>query len=423
MTTANRGGQVLKTGKIGRVNCLRQQLMMPGETINTRIGGKIKLEALRERDSLRINAHLATFLTPLRWLWPEFPDFLKEGPETSITIPSSGGVSNFSRLGVGAFHSAGSQCFDFWQDALVRIYNEWYKWPEDADATSWDSDGNIACPLSSTWSRVRNNATPTNTEDYIQDSATEFDVRDLAQLQGRFRSAMKRDVLSFNRYMELVGEMYGADGSREVDQVPMMIDSTEVGVNPREIPATDGASLGQWQSYFDFNVDHLIRGITAPEHCVLSYLLTVRFPPIVEERAPLTSPKTTWAEFVGDADILGQSPPVQIDFDQVILPGGSGNMGWLPAGWQWRSGFNVVGDRIDQRDSFPYMNNPGNTANLRDATRIKDAFRSQSLGDYVVDTYFTETSHSRINNSMESYYSGMTSSRNDAEFPKGGKQL
>lgn len=422
MTQSNRGGQVLKTGKIGRVNCLRQQLMMPGETINARLAGNIKLEALRERDSLRINAHLATFLTPIRWLWPEFPDYLKEGPGTAITPPSTN-RSDFAALGVGAYNNTGSQLLDIYEDAVLRIYNEWYKWPEDADNNNWGTDGEVACPLSCTWSRVRNDATPGDPDDYTQASVADFDVRDLAQIQGRFKSAMKRDVLSFNRYMELVGEMYGADGSREVDQVPMMIDSTEVGVNPRELPATDGASLGQWQSYFDFNVDHAIRGITAPEHCMLTYMLTVRFAPIVEERAPLTRNDIPWASFVGDPDILSQSMPEAVNFNQVLLPGSPTQMGYLPAGWQWRAGFNVVGDRIDQRDSFPYMNNPGNNSNLRDATRIKDAFRSQSLGDYVVDVYFTENSHSRINNSVESYYSGMTNSRNDSEFPFGGKQL
>lgn len=422
MSENDRGGQVLKTGKIGRVNCLRQHLMMPGERINARIAGKVKLESLRERDSLRINAHLATFLTPLRWLWPEFPDFLKEGPDTAIVPPSSN-RSDFASLGVGAYSGTGQNLLDFYEDAYLRIYNEWYKWPEDADESSVGTDGSKACPLSSTWSRVRNSATPADSDDYTLASVTDFDVRDLAQVQGRFQSAMKRDVLSFGRYMELVGEMYGADGSREVDQVPLLIDSTEVGVNPREIPATDGASLGQWQSYFDFGVDHGIRGITAPEHCVLTYMLTVRFAPIIEERAPLTRSNLDWAELVGDADILANSPPAELKFNSVVLPGSGTTMGYLPAGWQWRAGFNVVGDRIDVRDSFPYMLNPTSTSQIRDATRIKDAFRSQSLGDYVVDLYFTEKSHSRINNSMEAYYSGMVSSRNDSEFPKGGKQL
>lgn len=421
--SSERGGQTLKTGKIGRVNCLRQQIMMPGEVINSRIKGRVKLEALRERDSLRINAHLATFLTPLRWLWPEFPDFLKEGPDTAITIPT---VSrrDWAQYGIGHENPTQRAMYAHFEQSVLRVYNEWYKWPEDGDATSWDADGNKAVPLSATFSRLRDKITPDDSDDYIQAAATDFDIRDLSTLQGRFRSAIKRDVLSFNRYMELVGEMYGGDASREVDQVPMMIDSTEVGVNPREIPATDGASLGQWQSYFDFDVDHYIRGITAPEHCVLTYMLVVRFPPIIEGIHPLARDQShSWAEFVGDPDILARSPPDEVEGRDLHLEGPASALGFLPAGWQWRAGFDVIGNRIDVRDSFPYMNSPTSTAHCRDATRIKDAFRSQSLGDYVVDVYFTESSRSRINTAMESYFSGFTESRNDAEFPKGGKQL
>lgn len=85
MSRAKRGGHTLKTGKIGRVNCLRQQIMMPGERINCNMSGKVRLEALRERDVMRINAHLGVFMTPLRWLWSDFTDYVKQGPDTAIT--------------------------------------------------------------------------------------------------------------------------------------------------------------------------------------------------------------------------------------------------------------------------------------------------------------------------------------------------
>ena len=71
---ANRGGLSLKDGKIGRFSCMRQQIMMPGEKMNVRIKGKIRLESLRERDVMRINAKHVTFMTPIRWLWSQFTD-------------------------------------------------------------------------------------------------------------------------------------------------------------------------------------------------------------------------------------------------------------------------------------------------------------------------------------------------------------
>jgi len=417
----DRGGQTLKTGKIGRVNCIRQQMCLPGETIDISMKGSVKLESLRERDSLRINAHLAVFATPIRWLWDGWPTYLKEGP-AGATAPPTSSASNFWSYGVGSW-GLNSDIADFWVDSVLKVYNEWYKWPEDADATSWNQDGNIAVPLQHVWNRARYDATPGDTADYTLASATDFDVRDLAALQSRFKSSMERDVLSYNRYMELVREMYGADGSREVDKVPRMVDQIEVGVRPREMPATDGASFGQWQSIFDFDIDHQLKNVVCPEHCILTYMLTIRFAPVIEGKGPLSILQPSWAEQVGDPEMLSSMMPQPLELQQVVMGTSTTQLGYVPAGWQWRSGHDVIGERIDSRDSFPYMEEPTSQANAKDATRIKPAFRSQSLGDYVVDLYVSERSRSPIDGALESYFSGMGGSGSKAEFPKQGKML
>lgn len=425
MIKMDRGGQTLKTGKIGRMNVLRQNILLPGETVNARLTGSVRLESLRERDSLRINAQLVTFMTPLRWLWTNFPTYLREGPTTLETMPTVT-VGDLAKYGVGSKAGTSTMPTHF-RNSVLRIYNEWFKWPEDADITGdIDTDGPVCVPLQKAWNRCRYDASPGDTADYMVSTATgdEFDVRDLAEMQARFKGAMKRDVLSYNRYMEVVREMFGGDPSREVDQVPMMIDQTEVGVNPREIPATDGASLGQWQSLFDFDVDHSIPGITAPEHCVLTYVLVIRFSAVTETRMPLCGPNLNWFEVVGDPDWIASAEPQPVTAADVFLDDTDATaFGYLPAGWQWRCDHDVVGARIDQRDSFPMMNTPTTQAQTKDATRIKNAFRSSSLGDYVVDVFFKEPSRLPISDALESYYSGLGGKNSGAEFPKQGKMV
>ena len=428
MTQVSRGGLSLKSGKIGRVNCLRQQIMMPGERMNVNINGKVRLETLRERDVFRINAHLATFMTPLRWLVADWPDYVKSMGNLG-SIPSIQ-TADLAKYGIGAYNSAiiSSGCYKFWEDALLRIYNEWYHWPEDADATTWHDDGNVAVPLSKNWSRCRYTATPSVANDYTQSSLGDsFDIRELALTQARFRSAMKREVLSFNRWMELVKDTWKGDGSREVDQVPIMLDQVEVGVNPRDMPAHDGASLGQWQSIYDFDVDHAIRGIVAPEHCIVSTMLCVRFASITEAKHPL-SEVTAPDVVIADPEWLGNNMPQSVKTSEVFMTDTSTEIGFLPAGWQWRSDHDVIGPRIDAADSFPYMNAPTTQAECKDATRIKDAFRSQRLGDYVADVYFKEESYQPMATAMDSYMSGMMDHTRNMknsgdEFPHGGKQL
>ena len=428
MTQVSRGGLTLKSGKIGRVNCLRQQILMPGERMNIGISGKVRLETLRERDVFRINAHIATFMTPLRWLYSGWPDYVKSAGQSGL-IPSIA-ASNLAKYGIGAYNPStiSNGCYQFWEDNCLRVYNEWYKHPEDPDATTWNDDGEVAVPLSKSWSRCRYDATPGDSTDYTQQTPTDqFDIRDLATTQARFRSAMKREILSYNRWIELVKQTWKGDGSREVDQVPIMLEQAEVGVNPRDIPATDGSGLGNWQSLYDFGVDHSVRGIVAPEHCIISTFLVVRFGSITEGKHPLSETSEPWV-IIGDPEWLGAQPPQAVNTSDVFMTDASTPIGYLPAGWQWRADHDVIGARIDEADSFPYMNAPTTQTECKDATRIKNAFRSKRLGDYVADIYFRENSYQPMATAMDSYMSGMLDhTRNmgnsSAEFPHGGKML
>ena len=422
--SCERGGQTLKEGKIGRVNCIRQQILSPGENLNTSIKGSVKLESLRERDSLRIHAHLGLFLTPVRWLEPNWPAFIKDGAADPAPI-SYEQQGNLAKLGLGGYAGQTFAIPSFWSEAYRRVYNEWYKWPEDPDITGLiNGNGEKAVPIQAAWSRARYKATPDDTYDYIVGAPNDsFDIRDMLKVQGRFKTAMERDVLSYNRYMELLQMMYGEDGSREVDQVPIMVDQVEVGINPREIPAIDGASLGQWQSIFDFNIDHQVRGISFPEHAILTYMLTVRFSAIAEVKHPLATQNAGWASMVLNKDMLEVAEPEDVSIERLFMNQSATSLGFLPAGWEWRTGHDVIGRRVDVRDTFPYMRLPTTPAEAKDATRINPAFRSSALGDYMVDVYIKESCHSKINNSLESYYNGLDGGWNDAEFPNQGKML
>ena len=428
MSRASRGGLTLKSGKIGRVNCLRQQMLMPGEKVDINLDGQVRLETLRERDVMRINAHLGIFMTPLRWLWPEFTDYLREGPNTSIQFPTFYDP-DWSNYGIGCYGGPvqNSMMGSFWKDHLLSIHKHWYRWPEDPEITAWPADGAKAVPLSKAWSRCRYTATPGDSQDYMQGSSGGFDVRDLAETQAKFRSAMKRDVLSYNRWMEFVRETWKGDGSREVDKVPIMIDQVEVGVNPREMPATDGPSFGQWQSMYDFKVSHGVKSVIAPEHCLISYMLTLRFGSIIEGRHPLGA-TYQWQDLAADPEWHAAAQPQPVILSEVAATDANTTIGYLPEGWKWRCDHDIIGSRIDEMDSFPYMDQPTTQEECKDATRVKNAFRSNRLGDYVADIFISEESRQPIGNAMDSYFSGMVDcgvgirSSND-EFPKGGKML
>ena len=431
MSRVERGGHTFKTGKIGRVNCLRQTMMMPDETANITLSGTCRLEALRERDVMRINAQLATFMTPLRWLWTDWPTYVKEGPDSVQTPPTVSGEQNWDRLGIGSYSGAALNSYYQWyRDNYLRVYNEWWKWPEDADRTTVNEHGEKAVPLAAAWNRCRYQKDPDASGDYTVSATTDFDVRDLAKIQARYRAAMKRDVLSYNRWIELVDEVWNGDGSREVDQVPIMIDNVDLTVQPREIPATDTPGLGEeWMSLMNFDINHQINGITAPEHCIISHFLCLRFAPTIEGCAPLAASNLDWYELVGDPEYLAAAEPVEVQEKEFMQSAATTSYGYLPAGWQWRCKHDVIGKSIDIRDTFPYMVVPTTQAQAHDATRVKSAFRSQALDDYMIDVYFNQRGYQPIGDSMDSYMAGMQEDAypnpggSNQEFPKGGKML
>lgn len=395
----NRGGTTLTTGNIGYLNFLRQTMLQPGETMKVRVSGQVKMEMLRERDALRIHATMCHFMTPVRWLWSQWPDMIKEGPDTALSPPTIQAIPG--RYGLGG--NTGTQIHEYWSLNRDRIFNEWFKWPEDPDISGGPF---IATNLDHSWTRCRDQAEPTNAADKEVGSATSFTLADLAQTQARYQSAMRREVFSFNRYQELLQDIWNSDGSREVDQVPVMLHSSQVGVNPRSLPASDAAGLGQWGSIYDFGVDDSFT-VTAPEHVLLCSILVVRFAPIAEERLPLASPRLSWAELVGDPRLMAAAPPVPVEVRDCLDGESTEQLGYLPSGWQWRCENNIIGEQIDVRDSFPYMRNPTNSEEARRSNLRQSAFRSSQLGDYVADLYFNMKSTSLVPAEMQSYTLGM----------------
>ena len=88
MPKYNRGGKSLKVGDIGRLSYTRQHLLLPGETLNASVTGNVRLAGLRQQTSVYLNAQLEAFVAPLRWYMDDFPQYIKEGVSTAVTIPT-----------------------------------------------------------------------------------------------------------------------------------------------------------------------------------------------------------------------------------------------------------------------------------------------------------------------------------------------
>ena len=408
MAVFDRGGRVIKTGKIGQMNVLRQQLIAPGEVLDAKIvGGACRLSALREEGNVFLNSRIDAFVQPLRWLVSDWPKYLRTRGEEG-TIPtlstSSSHPTALTDLGLGGTISSTTYA-RFWRDAVLRIYNEWYKWPEHDDATAIPVDGHALVPLGAYWSRIYGSYSNIDehsfkTDDISGSTREHVDLRKMVTQQGKFETAMRSEYLSHDRYMDYIKSIWGADGSAEVDKVPRRLNGSQMGVEPSTQFASDGASMGQTMSIYDFGIKHDFGKIVMPEHAVVTYVLANRYESVAQDEInPMTRLSSDWNVASGNPITITKMPPQSIARREIHGGSSTDHVGYLPAGWQWRARWNMIGNRYDARNTIPAYQDLASISglsDLRDARRVNNSFYSSSLGDYIVDVMFQETSRSML---------------------------
>ena len=421
MPTYRRSGRNLTTGKLGRVKCLRQEFLLPGERMHCRVDGRIRMGALREQETLPVHVHLEAYLVPVRWLDPNWTDYVTQGPNGNVTlttqvIPTN--VHGLRLLGVGPVGN--DVIWQIWSGNYLRVYNEYFKWPQDADSglpSASDNDGGRyglrAVNLESWWTRFIDQAGLSDSDFYLDTEAgsggrEKFSVQDLARKSADLRIEMEEEYLTSNRYKEFLNAMWNSAGSNEVDQVPISLGFERGYMGASNLWATDAAGLGTIAGVHEFNVNHDFGVVTAPEHCVLSYFLVLRAPPMLEEQGmPFTAIEDMdWAEITGQADVLANAAPKEWK-ERQIIPNleGQNVLGYAPAGHQWRSGWDNVDQDVDERNSFMTMDQ-SDLPNWRYHQDLDRAFISTQLGHYLCNLEFNQMSSSPIPLPMASVMAG-----------------
>lgn len=417
----NRGGKSLISGDIGRLKVLRQHLLLPGERLKTTISGNVRLSALRQQTAVYLNASIEAFSAPLRWYYPNFPTYLQEGTSTAETIPTlTTGWTDIAergrQLGIGDVKSAFCR---WYADHPVQIWNSWYRWPEDAKeqispplTTFYANWGKPCVNLPFVGSRLHTDPEDAfHTSEHEVPSATILDVRTLQHYQARFAQAAKEDWTSMDRYNQFMADIFGARGNNEVDKIPTRLKKgATLGVTPRDMYATDGASLGELASLNNFQVKHSWDDYIAREHEIVAYIMVLRFAPLFQDNvAPMIHPaQTPYYTYQGDANVLANVKPEPVASMEIESGGDTTQIGWAGAGWQWREGHTHVDYSVQKVNNFPLLDAAPHTAvGYRDASILNgNVFRSVALRHYFGDLDFSCIVDSRIGDAGESIMAG-----------------
>lgn len=406
----NRGGKSLKVGDIGQFSVLRQNILMPGEMMRSSITGNVRLAGLRQQTSVYLHASIEAFAAPLRWYWDDFTDYITEGVSTIKTQPTLSGawltdLARTTNMGVGSIQN--HAFLKFFAQHPINVWNEHYRWPE---ATKFSVDtplitffaehGQPCVNLPTASSRIHDAPVFDDTE-HLMPAVTQLDVRQLSLYQARLAQAAKTDWSSQERYNVFMRDVFNAQGSNEVDKVPIKLrKGAQLSVMPKDKYATDGPSLGELMSINNFQVSHAWEPFRAQEHMVVCYIMLLRFSPIIEnEVMPGIHPeKTAYVVYQGDPNTIGASEPLPVSGTELQSFATDTVLGYLPAGWQLREGYNHVDRTIATLNNFPLMaQQPNTAAGYRDASLINQAtFRSTALRHWFADLDFKINVDGRI---------------------------
>lgn len=435
----NRGGKTLKAGDIGRMSVLRQHLLLPGERFKPSVQGNVRLSGLRQQTSVYLNANIEAFVAPLRWYFPDFPEYLQDGYLTSKVIPTIalGAPWNApsditSQLGVGKITAPFCKWF---AQHPINVWNEWYKHPDGTTqsvttplASFYDNFGQPVTNMPTATTRIRDSSVA----DAEVPAVTEVNLRDFARRQAIFQQEVVKEYKSGTgteeRYNRFMSSIMNAKGNNEVDQIPTRLKSgASLSVKPHDMYASDGASLGEIMSISNFQVDHKWDSFQAQEHMIVCYIMTLKFSPISDSGVlPALYPAdTAYDIYQGDPNILANSTVVGVKRREV-MDGDATILGGLPAGWQLREGSNHVDKIVADLQNFPLLKNTVETADgLRDASNISDAFRSLALRHWFADLDFSIPVNSSIPSAGQSITSGADGGTRTLKgnYPDGGANL
>ena len=418
-----RGGRRFGTLKIGHVNCIRQELLHAGEGIRSSIVGRILPAPLRETISSPINCSVATFFTPLRWLWDDVETLVRDGNDAtggSLTVNTRlTGTTHEDCLGVGTGTLTGKPTWDVFYKNYLRIYNEHYKWPADSDLTGlrgtvWPKYGALGCNLPAMWSRILADEIVESDYTFVtgQSSSREkIDLRALSYLQSKLKTETDKMYFSQDRYDENLKTIWqGAKGNAEVDKVPVRLDLKSAGIGGEDIYATSSEGLGERAGLLDFRLDHTLPyRFVAPEHGILAYVLLLRVEPMLETQVNpfLSGDNKTWVDYLAHPGQIAASGPVSVHKGELDGDAADNTvLGVLPRGWQWRDQWDHVDRDIDVRNSFLQMAAPTGVGNHHYHQDMDRAFTSSSLGNAIMDLRVAIMSDSLVPEPFASLYAG-----------------
>ena len=400
MPRYDRSGHLFGTLRVGYVRFLRQELIAPHERVQFGLYGRVRLGALREQEAVPLYAHFETFLTPLRWLDSNYIPYVTGGVDStsSLATYTPAGDREWDCLGIGDV--SGVPIRDYFVKNYDRVFNEYFKWPEDTDLsikTTTKKDetrhGMPAVQMESFSNRFRDvdalqsvHAAPTTTDTNTGKGGNQSGVllEDIQRFGQKLKLETEREWYTSDRWRETISTLFDGKGSNEVDQVPYSLGGPNGWMTSENLWATDADGLGAIASVSQFDVAEDYGYITVPEHSVLAVAMVIRPQALYsQQHNPHANTRNrTREEVLGIPELIGARRPKQWAHRDYYNTTVTNKIGYAPFGHEWRHGWDQIDELVTDRN---FLIQSGNVSHVTQARVIYDnAFVSSSLGNGLV---------------------------------------
>ena len=357
----------MSLGAIGSLQTEKVIFTLPGDSIDIDWRSVNRLSPLRRAMSADAIVHKFAFWVPMRHIYPNWADFIKDGYDESVTLGTYSTSASTPIYSTG-FPIPGGTTIPKWLIVpYMKVWNRFFKLPTDADyaddylLTASEQMRYYGLPCGhekAIWNTGLTDTMSAADSQYTV-SGSVVSLPDLELTEARLKTELIRDYTA-NRYREVLGRIWGTDVNIDADQRPSLLAHTKQWLSGYDVNATDSAGLGAYsgralgQSLLKFPPKFF------PEHGVILLLSLVRFPPLhpfVTNYLP-TKSEPSYAEIAGDPEVIKRSPPVSSTIGDFQFGGGATGLGKIPFGNWFRSETSSIHYKYYDVGGHPFVNSP-----------------------------------------------------------------
>jgi hypothetical protein len=417
----------MRTGGIGRLQCLTYIPVLPGDLIEISMKSLFRLSALRRFLITDAVIDIFAFYQPYRHFYDQdFIDFIKDGRDETYTFPTYTTTSPQHYL---PYIVNGNTIPQHLLGGYNRIWNEYFRLPSDTASILADNaqileatdsegrkSGRLIGRLKKPWTTPNQGTRATATDRQISVDETggagthHIDLLDIEQVKAEYRLDLERDWETA-RYRDIIKRTWGGYANPDVDQRPTLLSRKSYPLSGYDIDGSSGSEFGSYTGKGLGDNTFYIPRKFIPEHGFIMLMATVRFPTMhIDETHPLlVNTNPNYLTLAGDPKLVAEEPPADLVTSDWLKGQTDFVAGEIPFGQFYRFQPDCLDQRMEELQGFPFLYGQYTSYEqivYHQQTDYQNVFESNQLGNWQSQSLINCAVKRRYPTTRQSIYAG-----------------